>query len=297
MNMFIDLTKRNIKLYLRDKSTVFFSLISSLIIIALFILFLGKVYIDNTVSQFAEYGTIERSSLQALIFSWILAGIIVLNSISIPQMILSRIILDKEANITNDFYVIPFKRSILTLSYLASSVLVGTVITYISFLVGEGYIYLLSGQLFSVSTHVLILGIILLCTTSFSSLMYLIYMFVKTSSTVGGLTAFTSSIGGFLAGIYISIGGLSGLTKDIISSNPLAHATALVRDVLMSSQIDSIFKHFPKEVVKEFTDGMGVNLYVGTTQLNNLHYIIGLVLVTVICFGISYFKLSKEKLS
>ena len=106
MNMFIDLTKRNIKLYLRDKSTVFFSLISSLIIIALFILFLGKVYIDNTVSQFAEYRTIERSSLQALIFSWILAGIIVLNSISIPQMILSRIILDKEANITNDFYYI-----------------------------------------------------------------------------------------------------------------------------------------------------------------------------------------------
>jgi len=296
MNMFIDLTKRNIKLYLRDKSTVFFSLISSLIIIALFILFLGRVYIENTESAFSDFGTIERSSIQALIFSWILAGIIILNSINIPQMILSRIILDKEAKITNDFYVIPFKRSILGLSYIASSIVVGTIITYISFLFGEAYIYIISGELFSFYTHILILGIIILCTTSFSSLMFLIYLFVKTSSTIGGLTAFTSSVGGFLAGIYISIGGLSGLTKDIISSNPLAHATALVRGVLMSSQIETIFEGVPAENVKGFSDGMGLNLYAGTFQFTNLHYVIGLFAVAVICFTISYFKLKNDKM-
>ncbi len=297
MNMFIDLTKRNIKLYLRDKSTVFFSLISSIIIIALFILFLGKAYINNTVELFSEFGEIDRTSLQALIFSWILAGIIVLNSISIPQMMLSRIILDKEAKITNDFYVIPFNRNILGLSYIASALFVGTLITYLSFLIGEAYIFMISGQLFSLYTHLLVLGIILLCTTSFSSLMYLIYLFVKTSSTIGGLTAFTSSIGGFLAGIYISIGGLMGTTKDIISSNPLAHATALVRSVLMDSQIESVFKGIPSEVVKSFSDGMGVNLYVGSTQLTNLHYIIVLLVVTLICSSVSYFKLSNDKLN
>lgn len=296
MNMFIDLTKRNIKLYLRDKSTVFFSLISSIIIIALFILFLGRIYINSTISSFSSYTSIEKSSIQALIFSWILAGIIVLNSINIPQMILSRIVLDREAKITNDFYVIPFKRSILGLSYIASSIGVGTVITYISFLFGEGYIYIISGELFSFSTHIIILGIILLCTTSFSSIMYLVYLFVKTSSTIGGLTAFTSSIGGFLAGIYISIGGLSGLTKDIISANPLAHATALVRSVLMEPQIESVFKGAPIQAVNSFRDGMGLNLYVGEFQLSNIYYVISLVLVGIICFYFSYFKLKKAKL-
>ena len=296
MNMLIDLTKRNIKLYLRDKSTVFFSLLSSIIIIALFILFLGRVYIDNTMSMMSDFGEVDKDSIQALIFSWILAGIIILNSISIPQMMLSRIVLDKEANITNDFYVIPFKRSILGLSYIASAIIVGTIITYISFIIGEAYIYMLSGQLFSIYTHLLVLLIIILSTTCFSSLMFLIYLFVKTSSTIGGLTAFTSSVGGFLAGIYISIGGLKGLTKDIISSNPLAHATALVRDTLMSSQIDTIFQEVPSETVKGFSDGMGINLYIGSMQLTNVHYVIGLLTVTLVCFGFSYLKLKNEKM-
>ncbi len=296
MNKLIDLTKRNIKLYLRDKSTVFFSFISSIIIIAMFVLFMGKGIVDNTVEILSEYGTVNRTNVQVLIFLWMLGGIIVLNSISIPQMILSRIILDKEAKTTNDFYVIPFKRSILGLSYIASALIVGTVITYLSFLVGEVYIYAISGQLFSFKMHMIVLALTVLCTTSFSSIMYLIYLFVKTSSSVGGLTALTSSAGGFLAGVYITIGSLSGITKDIISSNPLAHATSLIRTTLMNSKMATVFQGLPSEVAKNFGDSLGVNLYVGDTQLTSLMYIVVLSTIAIVCFGLSYFKLKNDKI-
>lgn len=296
MNTLIYLTIRNIKLYLRDKSSVFFSLISSLIIIALFVLFMGKAYIDNTVDMFNQVGQVERVDIQVLIFSWILGGIIVLNSINVPQMILSRIILDKETKAMNDFYVIPFNRSLLALSYIASAIIVGTIITYFSFLIGELYIFMISGTLFSLEIHGLVFLITVLCTTSFSSILYLIYLFVKTSSTIGGINAFTSSIGGFLAGIYITIGGLSGVTKDIVSSNPLAHATALVRSVIMGNQMRSAFSNLPTQTTLEFGDIMGVNLYVGATQLTNLHYVLGLCIIAVVCFALSYMKLQKDKL-
>ena len=294
--MFIELTKRNIKLYLRDKSTVFFSLVSSIIIIALFVLFLGKLYIDGTIEMFGEYGVTDKDGVRALIFSWILAGIIVLNSVSIPQMMLSRIILDKESKSTNDFYVIPFNRSILGLSYIASAIIVGTTLTYVSFLAGELYIYLISGELFSIGTHIIIFAVIILCTTSFSALMLLVYSFVNTSSTIGGITAFTSSVGGFLAGIYITIGNLSGITKDIVSSNPLAHATTLLRTILMNPQSDKLFENVPAEFVKSFSDSMAVNLYVGSFQFSSIHYVISLIALTIICFTISYFKLLYDKI-
>lgn len=296
MNMFIDLTKRNVKLYLRDKSAVFFSLISSLIIIGMFVVFMGKGIVDTTVEILSEFGAVDRPSIQALTFSWVLGGIIVLNSISIPQMILSRIVLDKESKTTNDFYVIPFKRSILGLSYIASALVIGTIITYLSFLVGEAYIFIVSGQLFSLNMHVIVFVLIVLCTTSFSSIMYLIYLFLKTSSTIGGLNAFVSSIGGFLAGVYITIGSLSGVAKDIISSNPLAHATALVRSTLMASQTEIVFEGLPKEVAINFQDSLGVNLYIGSTQLSNTTYIIVLSAIAIICFGISYLKLKNDKI-
>ncbi len=297
MNLFIDLTKRNIKLYWRDKSSVFTSLLSSIIIIALFILFLGKSFITNTHELFSEYGTIDSAGVSSLIFSWVLAGIIVLNSISIPQILLSRIIHDKESKTLHDFYVIPFKRSIIAMSYIASALLVGTVITFLSFLIGESYIYMTSGYLFSFTVHLKVFGIIVLCTTSFSSLMFLVYMFIKTSSTIGGITAFTSSVGGFLAGVYITIGGLSGVIKDVVSANPLAHATAFIRSILMTPFIDTLFNNVPNEVVTEFSDIMAVNLYVGNFQLSNMHYILSLLGIAIIGVVLSQIKLRKEKLN
>lgn len=296
MNMFIDLTKRNIKLYWRDKSTVFVSLLSSIIIIALFVLFLGRQYINNTVEMFSEFGVTDSDSIGTLIFSWVLAGIVVLNSISIPQMMLSRIIHDRESKTLNDFYTIPFNRSILGFSYIASALLVGTVVTFISFMVGEFYIFMFYGQYYSVMTHLLVLGFILLSTTSFSALMFLIYSFIKTSSAIGGITAFTSSVGGFLAGIYITIGGLTGITKDIISSNPLAHATTLLRTILMNPIMETLFKDVPSETVKGFSDIMAVNLYVGNSELTSSHFIISLLGLAVICFVFSYFKLLRDKI-
>lgn len=296
MNTFLSLTKRNIKLYLRDKSTVFFSLLSSMIIVGLFVLFLGRMYTNGAVKMFSAFGIDAENDIRALIISWVLAGIIILNSISIPQMMLSRIILDKEANVLSDFYVTPFNRSLLALSYISSAILVGTIITFITFLVGEIYIFTLNGSLFSIGTNLTVLGVIALCNMSFASMMFLIYLFINNSSTIGGLSAFISSVGGFLAGIYISIGDLTGVVRDIVSVNPLAHATALVRNILMNSQIENIFKGVPKEAITGFRDSMALNLYIGESQFTSTIFVLSLLGLCVLCFTASYFKLSNDKM-
>ena len=44
------LTKRNCLVYLRDKSAVFFSLLSMLIVLGLMVVFLGKMNSENVLS-------------------------------------------------------------------------------------------------------------------------------------------------------------------------------------------------------------------------------------------------------
>lgn len=47
MRQFLALTGRNVKLYLRNKSAIFFSLLSALIVIVLMLFFLGDMNIEG----------------------------------------------------------------------------------------------------------------------------------------------------------------------------------------------------------------------------------------------------------
>ena len=49
MRQFITLTGRNLKLYLRDKGAVFFSLLSMLIVIGLMVFFLGDMSVNSII--------------------------------------------------------------------------------------------------------------------------------------------------------------------------------------------------------------------------------------------------------
>lgn len=67
------LIQRNIKLFFRDKMTVFFSLLSSLILIGLYFVFL-----EGTLSvEVADY-----IDPDLIMFNWLIAGILAINSIS-----------------------------------------------------------------------------------------------------------------------------------------------------------------------------------------------------------------------
>ncbi len=54
--LLLRLIKRNILVYSRDRSNIFFSLLSMLIIIGLMVVFLGKMNADNVVNLLNEYG-------------------------------------------------------------------------------------------------------------------------------------------------------------------------------------------------------------------------------------------------
>ena len=68
------LIKRNLMLYFRDRTSVFFSLLSVVMVITMYILFLAELQFSNveeSVQQFAS-----ATEIRELVHSWILAGLL-----------------------------------------------------------------------------------------------------------------------------------------------------------------------------------------------------------------------------
>ncbi|MEC9485443.1 MAG: hypothetical protein UMR38_06170 [Candidatus Izemoplasma sp.] len=110
------LIERNLKRYLRDKAAVFFSFLSVIIIIVLYILFLGKMHGDNLTY---EMGNID--GIDWMISSWIMAGIIIVSTVTVPLGAVGNLIDDRDDGMLNDFYSSPISRNTLALSYLISA--------------------------------------------------------------------------------------------------------------------------------------------------------------------------------
>ena len=57
------LVKRNILIFIRDRASVFFSVLSMLIVLMLMVVFLGNMNADNIVEVLEQYGGIRDSVL------------------------------------------------------------------------------------------------------------------------------------------------------------------------------------------------------------------------------------------
>ena len=95
MRNFMAINKRNIGLYFKDFSAVFFSLLSMLIVIFLMVFFLGDVTnseIMNILKLIPGRGGEEDAKLcENIVFLWTCAGIITINAATVTHSFYSNI--------------------------------------------------------------------------------------------------------------------------------------------------------------------------------------------------------------
>ena len=287
MYILLSLVKRNILIFLRDKATVFFSFFSVIIIILLYVLFLGKMQSDS-IGQLL--GNVEGTSW--LIASWIMAGILIVSSITVPLGTLGKIIQDREDGKINDFYTSPINRKILALSYLMSSWIIGFMMVMVNFILGQLYVLSTGGELFSLVQTLKIIGLLLISIMSFSSFFFYISLFIRSRNAFGLVGTLVGTFIGFLGGIYIPIGVLSKNVQNIMNIFPTAHAVTLMRRIYMDGAVEEVFANAPSEAYDRYADVFGLNAYLGNYYFTNFT-----MLLSLICFGIIFFSLSALKLS
>ena len=130
----IAFAKRNMKIFFRDKSAVFFSLLGVFIIIGLYALFLDDVWSQNLT---------QIPNARTLMDSWIMAGLIAVTSVTTTMGAFEIMVEDKKKKIIKDFYSAPIKRSKLVGGYIISSCLIGIIMSFVAAILAQ--LYLLSG--------------------------------------------------------------------------------------------------------------------------------------------------------
>jgi len=285
------LVLRNLRRYLRDRAAVFFSFLSVIIILLLYILFLGKMQSDNLAS---EMGDIE--GINWLVSSWIMAGILMVSTVTVPLGAVGNLIDDRADGLLNDFYTSPISRNTLALSYLISAWVIGLIMVLVNFVVGQIYVLSQGGELLSLMATIKMLGLIVFSIMTFSSFFFFIAIFMKTRNAYGTLSTLVGTFIGFLGGIYIPIGVLGKNVQTFMNALPTAHAVSIFRRVYMQGAIDFVFDGAPDGVYQAYADTFGLNVIVGNFRFESWHMLLSMAIFMLVFYGLSVWKLSKSKL-
>lgn len=282
----INIARRNLLVYFRDRATVFFSMLSVIITFGMYILFLGDMFASN----FDEFGDVRF-----LMDSWIMAGIIGVTSVSTTLGAYGVMVDDEARFILKDFYSAPLKRSTIAGGYILSSFTIGIIMCVFSLACAEVYILIGGGELLPALTLLKILGVILLTVLSSSALILLIASLIKTQNAFGVASTIIGTIIGFLCGIYIPIGSLPEGVQMVIKFFPPAHAVTLFRNLMMEVPMNDLFSKAPEKFMEVFKAEMGLHYKIGSYTTDFTFSIIVLAVSTVILYGIGILMLSRKK--
>ncbi|XMB65869.1 ABC transporter permease [Mycoplasmatota bacterium zrk1] len=304
MRVVLKLVKRNCLNYLYDKTSIFFSLLSVLIIIFLYVGFLGELQVDSLINRFnnlvsngfLDQGSVPSTqSIRWLVDSWILAGIVTVNSITVPLSILSDMISDTENKTLNDFLTAPISRGQIVLGYLIASWVVGIVLSLITFGLGQFYMITNGGEIISFMTLIKSILLIILSVVSFSAISFFILSFVKSVSTVGVINTLVGTLIGFLAGIYIPIGVIGETLQTVIKINPAAHTSSIFRQIFMEKPLGIVFSDAPAGTIDFYRSFYGVDMSLFGYDISVSVMILYMISIAFIFFGLSVFRLSRIK--
>ena len=168
MRTTLTLVGRNLTIYFRDRTGVFLSLLSALILLLLYTLFLGSLQVD-TIRESLPNAT--EDEVRAFVNTWVLAGIIMITTFTTGFGSMGVFVDDRVSGRFRDFRVAPLKRWQLILGYLGAAFVVAVLMATIILSVGVGILVALhSTSLFTWGGIAQSFGLILLLSLAFASI-------------------------------------------------------------------------------------------------------------------------------
>lgn len=127
--MISSLVLRNNKIFLRNKTNVFLSLLSVIIVISLYVIFLQKLQLDSI-----EAVVPLTPEIKAMVNEWMISGVISITAVTTTLGAFDIYISDLEKKINADFLTTAISRPSIQYSYCISSVLIGFIFTMFAFI-------------------------------------------------------------------------------------------------------------------------------------------------------------------
>ena len=282
----ISFVSRNLKVFFRDKTAVFFSLLAVLIVLGLYIFFLGDVWVDS-------FPNIK--GVKNLMNCWIIAGLIGVTSVTANMGAFGTMIEDKSKNKIKDFYVSPIKKSKIVGGYIISSFIVGSMMSVVTLIISQIYLVYSGVDVLNFKELTEVFLIILMTSLSNSVMILFIVSLFSSEKAFSTASTIVGTLIGFITGIYLPISMLPDSVQIIVKLFPTSHGISILRQIFMKKQMDISFADVPTNYINEFKESMGVVYYINDKLVSNTTSVFILIASTIIFFFLAVLILYKKK--
>ena len=251
MKTLFSLTKRNIKLFFKDKGLFFSSMLVPLILLVLYTTFLAKVYNDSFASSIPQGFNVDDKIINGLVASQLFSSLLAVCCVTVAFCANIIMVQDKYLGVFKDLLVSPVKKSVLALSYYLATLSVTLIINLVAF--GASLIYVaVAGWYMTFGDVMLILLDIFLFTMFGAALSSIINAFLHTQGQISAVSTIVSACYGFICGAYMPISQFGSGLQKVLCFLPSTYSTSLIKNHAMRGVFAEMSNSgFPDEVVSE----------------------------------------------
>lgn len=287
MKTFSALTKRNVKLFFKDKGMFFSSLITPIILLVLYATFLAKVYRDAFVQSAGDF-VVPEKIIDGIVAGQLVSSLLAVTCITVAFCSNLLMVQDKVSGARKDLLVSPVNPRTVPLSYFAAAFFSTIIVNLIALAVG--FVYIAVQGWFLTFTDVLLLLVDVILLTLFgTALSSIVNVFLSTNGQASAVGTIVSAGYGFLCGAYMPIDSFPDYLKGILMFLPGTYGTALVRNHSLSGSLNEMASILPEAqreiVIKGMKDGIDCNIYFFGHNVDIWVMYLILALAVVVCVG------------
>ena len=285
--------KRNVLLFFKDWQSILFSLLTSIIVLVLYLLFLKGTFVSAIQSAMEQYPGLASMVIQKDIDMFanlfLLSGILGSAMISVPFSCITVLVKDRANKVDYDILATPMKREQIILAYFISAVLTSILLNSIILAVGLIGIRMQGNMYLNISQVVKAFSIVALGSISASAIFMIIVLFFKTVSACEAFFGILSAASGFVIGAYIPISQFSNEVQTVCNLFPASQITIMLRNILLNGLLEHINTSlqgvdqgmFVLSLKEYFT--FQAKLFKGYLDMNKmLEYILGVILFCIV---------------
>lgn len=292
MKQLVMLTKRNVKLFFKDKGFFFVALIIPVVLLLLYALFLGKVYRDSFLLALGGMSVSEKV-IDGFVGSQLCSSILSVTCVTVAFTSNMLMVQDKATGVYADMLISPVKREKLGLAYFLSTELTTLMIAFVSALVCFVFIAFQGWYLSFVDLLALLLDVVLL-TTMGTLASSIVASFLNTQGQISAVGTMVSTGYGYISGAYMPLSQFGEGLRTALGFFPGTHATSLFRSHSMRGVFAELQKQgVTPEMLTELRKGFDCELYLfGASVQPWVSYLV--VVGTILLLLVGYLLIMKK---
>ena len=261
MTVFSALTKRNIKLFFKDKGLFFTSLITPVILLVLYATFLSNVYRDSFLAALPKGLNLAEELINGCVGGQLMSSILAVSCVTVAFSSNMLMVQDKVNGTIKDLRITPAKPSTIAFSYYFATMVSTLIICYTATALCLGYVAFV-GWYMSVSDVLFLLLDVFILSFFGTAISSFINLFLSSQGQISAVGSIVSSCYGFICGAYMPISQFSEGLQKVISFLPGTYGTSLVRNHALRgvfSEMES--QNFPQKIIDVFKSTVDCNIY------------------------------------